>query len=327
MLKKKLNNHSKKISAQEEHIQKIYKKYDSSEASEGIANSIAKDIDNEFYGAHFLFELLQNAQDVADDRLIDIQITSYNDYLIFSHNGRVFSCDDVEKICNYAQRKYKDKSADANKIGYKGIGFKTVFTASDTVYTLSGGYSFKFDKNYYNEDDANSKPWQIMPIWVEDEELEFFKEFRNNFNVNIIIKAHDKKIINKEIQILIKKPEIILFLKNIREVTIVNEEDDQFTIKQDYGKDQNLIEYRILDCDNNKTKWLLKSYDEIPVPDEVQAALKKLPKTQCPDRLLTDPKKAALTFAVKIDGGNISALKKSHLFCFLPLKISLALPF
>jgi hypothetical protein len=40
-----------------------------------------------------------------------------------------------------------NKSENVRQTGYKGIGFKSVFTDSNSVFIRSGSYSFKFDKN------------------------------------------------------------------------------------------------------------------------------------------------------------------------------------
>eukprot|EP01037_Dinobryon_pediforme_P010938 gene10938-11021_t len=43
------------------------------------------------------------------------------------------------------------KISDTQKTGYKGIGFKSVFSDAQTVYINSGNFSFRFDKDYYRD--------------------------------------------------------------------------------------------------------------------------------------------------------------------------------
>ena len=41
-----------------------------------------------------------------------------------------------------------EKRKNKETIGYKGIGFKTVFGNNDYVYLKSGDWSLRFDKEY-----------------------------------------------------------------------------------------------------------------------------------------------------------------------------------
>lgn len=127
----------------------------------------------------FIFELLQNAVDAHDNvnGLLDVKILLKADYLIFMHNGAAFSERDIEGLCDVGNG---NKMKDATKIGYKGIGFKSVFMRSTDVTVKSGGYCFKFNKEYWNEywdknwntaeygerdsDKRYAMPWQIIPI-------------------------------------------------------------------------------------------------------------------------------------------------------------------
>mgnify|MGYP003306724603 CR=1 FL=1 len=94
----------------------------------------------------FIFELLQNAVDsfdANDDRELRIKIVLLDDQLIFMHNGAPFSERDLEGLCDIGNG---NKMNDAKKIGYKGIGFKSVFMHSHLVAVLTNGTCFKFDK-------------------------------------------------------------------------------------------------------------------------------------------------------------------------------------
>lgn len=98
------------------------------------------DIFGDFYPdkAHFIYELLQNAEDVG---ATEAEIVLSRHSCTFTHNGkRLFTCDDVNSITGI-HNSTKTKSAD--QIGKFGIGFKSVF-----VYTLqpevhSGEFSFR----------------------------------------------------------------------------------------------------------------------------------------------------------------------------------------
>lgn len=95
----------------------------------------------------FIFELLQNAVDSYNEKTnetLTIKIMIESDYLVFMHNGVAFSPRDVEGICDIGNG---NKTKDTKKIGYKGIGFKSVFMRSTCVTIKTGEYCFMFDKH------------------------------------------------------------------------------------------------------------------------------------------------------------------------------------
>ena len=85
--------------------------------------------------AHFIYELLQNAEDADATEAIFIL---EQDKLVFEHNGRPFSEADVERITNIGKGKQ-----DEDKIGRFGVGFKSVFAYSETPHIYSPTYSFR----------------------------------------------------------------------------------------------------------------------------------------------------------------------------------------
>ena len=70
---------------------------------------------------HFIYELLQNAEDAEASEVI---FRLYQDRLELEHNGRVFNEDDVRGICGLVSG---TKKGDLTKIGKFGIGFKSVY--------------------------------------------------------------------------------------------------------------------------------------------------------------------------------------------------------
>lgn len=96
----------------------------------------------------FIYELLQNANDYpqinnGNKQPVDVEFHLTLTSLVFMHTGAPFNEKNIAAICSI-----NDKEKDTNKdaIGYKGIGFKTVFVDNENVYLQSGGYSFRFDK-------------------------------------------------------------------------------------------------------------------------------------------------------------------------------------
>ena len=88
--------------------------------------------------AHFIYELLQNAEDA---RASEVQFDLQRDHLRVSHNGqRPFKLRDVEAITGIGQSTKKDEP---NQIGKFGVGFKAVFAYTNHPEVHSRDYSFR----------------------------------------------------------------------------------------------------------------------------------------------------------------------------------------
>ncbi len=87
--------------------------------------------------AHFIYELLQNAEDVGATEA-SFELTPQ--CAAFEHNGHPFIEDDVWGITNIGKGTKKDK---VDQIGRFGVGFKAVFAYTDTPRIYSKTYSFQ----------------------------------------------------------------------------------------------------------------------------------------------------------------------------------------
>ena len=87
--------------------------------------------------AHFIFELLQNAEDTGATEAL-FQLTK--DSLVFEHDGRSFTNEDLEGITDIGDG---TKSDDDDTIGQYGVGFKAVFAYSETPHVYSPTLSFR----------------------------------------------------------------------------------------------------------------------------------------------------------------------------------------
>ena len=98
-----------------------------------------KDLLSDLYPdtAHFIYELLQNAEDAEAS---EVRFSLTNCSVEFEHNGkRLFSLEDVKAITNIGGSPKRD---DRTSIGKFGIGFKAVFTYTSTPEIESGEYHF-----------------------------------------------------------------------------------------------------------------------------------------------------------------------------------------
>lgn len=198
------------------------------------------------------FELVQNADDAAAQKGVYVNVKSQGDFLVVCHNGNSFDKDDFEAITSSANG---TKKANENKTGYKGIGFKSVFTDSEMVFIKTGGYQFKFDKNdprfmdfeefyffvngFSTEQQRNvflqkfsserSKfrgvsdiPWQLEPIWIDNFPEVLGEDFTQS-NVAMALKLGESKILGdngygKAIADIIRNPRFMLFLRNTKRI-------------------------------------------------------------------------------------------------------------
>ncbi len=90
------------------------------------------------YDAHFIYELLQNAEDA---KATEVQFIVNGDGVEFRHNGsKLFSMDDVVSITSLGNSNKKD---DPTNIGKFGVGFKAVFAYTSTPEIQSGDFHFR----------------------------------------------------------------------------------------------------------------------------------------------------------------------------------------
>lgn len=81
--------------------------------------------------SHFVYELLQNAEDSCATR---IKFLQYEDLLVVMHNGTAFTEANLQGLCDIGQ---SDKINHLNQIGEFGVGFKSVFGICKTVRLYS----------------------------------------------------------------------------------------------------------------------------------------------------------------------------------------------
>jgi hypothetical protein len=201
--------------AAKEHIQLRFERLNNPEANKIIAN-LMREIGKGMYSSkqRMIFELLQNADDAPGKEKVEFHIDVNGDYFFVMHDGAPFSKDDIDAITSAAE---STKRKDKKKTGYKGIGFKSVFTDSEEVWLKSGGYQFAFIRNsdlfrdfetfYFSSSDYQIAPqlveihrkryekdiatynsftdipWQVIPIWQDSLPNEFgdsnFSDFDN----------------------------------------------------------------------------------------------------------------------------------------------------
>ena len=118
-------------------IENIYNQNEPFVKNENFAGVKKVIVDNYSDDVHFVYELLQNADDVS---ATEISFELKNDKLLVTHNGTPFTENDLKAICSISKG---TKAGDYTKIGRFGIGFKSVFVYTDSPQIYSGNYSFE----------------------------------------------------------------------------------------------------------------------------------------------------------------------------------------
>jgi hypothetical protein len=90
--------------------------------------------------AHFIFELIQNAEDAG---ATELTFELFDDRLEVRHDGRPFTAADVRGICGVGEGA---KAEDLTQIGRFGIGFKSVYAYTNTPRIYSPGEHFRIEK-------------------------------------------------------------------------------------------------------------------------------------------------------------------------------------
>lgn len=98
---------------------------------------------------HVLSELMQNADDVGAKNAV---VSLENDVFSFMHDGEDFSEAHFQSICRFG---YSNKR-EMHTIGFRGIGFKSVFSLGDRVFLLTPTLSVYFDSARFT-----------LPVWTD----------------------------------------------------------------------------------------------------------------------------------------------------------------
>ena len=302
-------------------IRKIFEETGSTERDAKNTSNALHAIMGDLYTEteRFIFELLQNADDQPEEgKLVNVKLKTLEENLLFLHTGMPFSEDDVESISSIGD---STKKKDTEKTGYKGIGFKSVFSDADTVFIDSGNFSFAFDKNsplYPDGANMDEIPWQIKPIWEERYRLP--KEVQNEdlyflAPVGIALNVGSEKIAtyNERITELLQKPQFTLFLRNVAEISFESSQRESIIIRKQ-TTESGIIQ---ITSNNITENWITKDYI-LPIPPETKEAIRN--EKLVPAKL-KEATKTKITFAAKIENDTICPIDDAVLYTYLPTKV------
>lgn len=261
----------------------------------------------------FIFELLQNADDYYDKQKGNVAVSFkiIDNHLVFQHNGSPFNSNNVRALCSVDAG---DKEYDFEKIGYKGIGFKSIFKHSNYVMIHSGGYTFKFDENYHRIQGKDTF-WQLIPIWTDLSELPetVAKQISNNFSVTVIIKPEEgnSQLISYEetFNTIFKDERVLLFLRRVEHFSFA-------------GTSTRIEKWKDSDA------WAISKLNSVLVPDELKKTINA--KIKVDDRIpqkYEDVEKTVLTFATIKREGKVFPTDQAHIYAYLPTDLDFGFPF
>ena len=278
----------------------------------------------------FIYELLQNANDYPRRTKINgkiqplpvnVEFHITENYLTFEHTGEYFNPKNIAAICDINDG---EKSDNTEAIGYKGIGFKTVFLDNDYVLLNTGNYTFRFDKS---ATDVINTPWQILPIWTEHNEIDneiksVFRQHPNEeFRVKFALQPRDKEILTDEdrddnyidlFTDVFESERVILFIPNIKKVSIFIDGQDEPIVREKDNKDWCISDSLVDDIPEDITD---KINDVLENPDSLRSdGYEKIPEKYMNFR------KTAVKFACKKAERKLMPVDDAMLYCYLPAK-------
>lgn len=276
---------------------------------------------------HFVYELLQNAEDAFDKQTgacaSKVVIEYYSDKLVFYHNGKPFDEADARGVSSMLMGT-KDRD-DAQTIGRFGMGFKSVF-------------KYTYQPEIYSDEEAFRITNYLLPVEITDDwdnkaERESivcklgggrsFLPFLHEEHLTKIVIPFQKFGKNGELvsvpgDDVLKKldelnGEILLFLTHIQNLYWVNKETGKYahiTLKQD-EKDDKLITCRIEGTNYGEKEEISRylKFKKIFDHEEME--------------------KAEVSVAYKLNSrvDNINEVEDSPIWVYFPTRDETALPF
>ena len=277
--------------------------------------------------SHFIYEILQNAEDAFDNSTgvsaSKVVIEYYPDKLVFYHNGKPFDEADVRGVSSMLMGT-KDRD-DAQTIGRFGMGFKSVF-------------KYTYQPEIYSDDEAFKITNYLLPVEITDgwdyetekknivcklgEGRSFVPFSKEEHLTKIVIPfqkyGKDGGLVPVPGDDVLKKldeldGEILLFLSHIQNLYWVNKETGKFayiTLKQDES-DEKLITCRIEGTD----------YDD---KEEISRYLKFKRVFDHPEM---DNAEVSVAYKLNNRADNINEVDGSSVWVYFPTRDETDLPF
>ena len=178
--------------------------------------------------AHFIYELLQNAEDA---KASEVRFTLNTDRVEFEHDGtELFTIEDVESITNIGS---STKADDPTNIGKFGVGFKAVFAYTANPEIESDLFHFRIREMVV--------PESISPGSLGDRKTHFVFPFDNPEKPPEKAQAEIEKHLRE------LNENTLLFLSNIRKIEYrLPDATEGFLERREIADDEHRIEIAVM---------------------------------------------------------------------------------
>lgn len=165
--------------------------------------------------SHFVYELLQNAEDCGASK---IKFLQYPDKLVVLHDGHPFSMENLQGLCDIGK---SDKINDLNQIGEFGVGFKSVFGICEKVQLYSHPTKEDLAKGY------SQFAVEIIdfthPVDIEDQDVDAGYTTKFIFPYSVGFTFSGFETVDKLNEVLSKRLQnlgitTLLFMKNLQSI-------------------------------------------------------------------------------------------------------------
>lgn len=222
---------------------------------------------------HFIFELLQNAEDALGKRSdwqgsYKVAFTLNSNHLTISHFGKPFDEADVRSVCDIAESTKNESS-----IGRFGLGFKSVYTITDLPEIHSGEEDFVienyvFPKRLEQSARETDETQIILPLKPEDTRAvqDITNGFRHLGPGALLFLRHIDEINWSVVGgasgfYLRNNPELLG--PNVQRVTVIGKEDDKPEVDQNW-----LVFHRdVFSDEGQKVGRVEIAFSVVPVKD------------------------------------------------------------
>ena len=201
--------------------------------------------------AHFIYELLQNAE---DPRASVVRFTLSDTSVEFEHDGeRLFSQKDVESITSIGTSTKRD---DPTSIGKFGVGFKAVFAYTNTPEIHSGDFHFRIHDLVVPESDG------VLHQKMGGRETRFVFPFDH------LKKSRQQAVTETERSLRDLGDNTLLFLTHIRKIEYLLPDGSLGSLER-IERDEGRIEIRASQpgCEETVSHWL-RFHKDVGVEDE-----------------------------------------------------------
>lgn len=269
---------------------------------------------------HFVYELLQNAE---DERATKVVFEYYTDKLVFYHNGYAFNEEDVKGVSSMLMGT-KDKNS-AQTIGRFGMGFKSVFKYTYQPEIYSDYEAFRIE-NYLLpvelKDNWDFKAEKDKLVYCLNSGYEYCPFHEAEHLTKIVIPFAKRNqhgdLVTVDGEGVLKKLkdldcEILLFLSSIKTLYWIDKTDDKNAM---ISLDESSNDHNIKTCRIEGTAYGAK--------EEILNYLKFTKKFDHPEMSSAE---VSIAYRLNNRTNNINEMQSTNIWVYFPTKDNTNLPF